>query len=148
MKTQTDPEIVRLGRNILRLRLEKGQKQAELAYLSGLRPATVSALENGNNPNPGWDILKRLCNVLNTSIHELTVPDASSISRTEHEDFPTGLLALIQDQDRILSLQEKHISLEEAEWLRNIPCSNRSELGSEVYLQILRFVRFLQSDSD
>jgi transcriptional regulator with XRE-family HTH domain len=123
------------------MRQAKAIRQTDLAYQAGLRPASVSELETGKNANPGWELLKRVCKTMDTTIHRLTMPDASSVPEEHYEEMAEGLKTLIQNQDSFLTHSEERISLEEAEWLRHVPCPNRRDLSPAVYLQLLRSCR-------
>ena len=76
-------ELAMLGQNIRRIRKARNLNQTALAMKASTRTATISEIENGVNQNPGWDLLERVATVLNTSIHQLTQPDAEFVSDTE-----------------------------------------------------------------
>lgn len=53
------------GQRISHRRKQLGMSQLELAKLLNLRPEALSRLEHDGIPNPGKDIIKRLCRALN-----------------------------------------------------------------------------------
>ncbi|MBN1356183.1 helix-turn-helix transcriptional regulator [bacterium] len=136
-------ELNRLGQNIRRLRKLKGMNQTELAFKADTRLATISDLENGNNRNPGWKLLTRIASVLNTTLHDLTLHDASSITDDEYAELAPGLADLVANQDRYLAPGEQRIALREVEWLRKAPGENAQKINCDSYLQVLRHYRIL-----
>ncbi|MBL8867566.1 MAG: helix-turn-helix transcriptional regulator [Planctomycetia bacterium] len=70
------------GRNLLRIRLEKGMTQKELADKAGLNTNALAKLERGVN-EPGWPVVLAVCAALGVSCsafgglaEESTVPAA------------------------------------------------------------------------
>ena len=55
------------GQRIVHRRKQLGLSQLELARRLNLRPEAMSRLEHDGIPNPGKNIIKRLCQVLNCS---------------------------------------------------------------------------------
>ena len=136
-------ELFRLGQNIKRLRKARGMNQTLLAEKAQTRPTTISTLENAINTNPGWNLLIRIANVLNTSIHKLTQPDSSQISKDVTEQLPQGLVDLLRYQDDLLSPTEDRIRLNEVEWLKKLPIESAEKIGPSEYLHVLRHFRLL-----
>ena len=136
-------ELNRLARNIRRIRKIQAMNQVELAYKAGTRPATISDIESGTNKNPGWELLSRICKALQTNIHQLTMPDATSALINTNQALPSGLQKLLDDQDKLLAPVEDRISLDELNWLRKIPLLKMDQLSADFYLQILRHLRLL-----
>ncbi len=136
-------ELLRLGQNIKRLRKARGMNQTLLAEKAQTRPTTISTLENAINTNPGWNLLIRIANVLDTSIHQLTQPDSSNVSEDVHEMLPQGLVDLLRYQDDLLSPTEDRIRLQEVDWLKKLPMDGNENIGPEEYLLILRHFRLL-----
>lgn len=76
-KLEDDPEyqeieqelrvILDLADDILRLRMEKGWSQAELAERAGTKQANISRLESGLS-NPSINFLQKIAKALDTSI--------------------------------------------------------------------------------
>ena len=138
-------ELKKLGENIKRLRKARGMNQTALAQHAQTRPTTISSIEKGSNKNPGWDLLDRIAGVLNTSIHQLTEPGSDLVDRKM--GVPNGLKDLMQKQDDLLALGEPRISLNEVEWLANVPPDNGEEMSAEQYLIILRHYRLVTRTS-
>src|SRR3990172_6582350 len=76
-KFENDPEykkakeqfgpILDIGDEILRLRIEKGWSQAELAERSGTKQANISRLESGLS-NPSINFLQKVAKALDTNV--------------------------------------------------------------------------------
>ena len=143
MDSLTDREINQLGRNIRRLRKGQSLNQAALAYKAGTRSTTISLLENGLNKNPGMELLGRIADVLQTSIHQMTQPETTDISDTPRSQVPEGLVELLREQDKLLSPMEDRISFSEGEWLQSAPVNPPDILSAQDYLLILRQLRQL-----
>ncbi len=145
MNQITEVELKNLGKNIKRLRKSLGMNQTALATQASTRPTTISMLENGLNPNPGWDLLDRVSRVLKTSIHQLTMPPTSTVSQTDDDMIPPdGLVDLMLHEERFLHPSEDRISLEELQWLKRLPVTDDSPFIAEEYLLILRHFRILR----
>ena len=136
-------ELEKLGKNVKRLRKARGMNQTSLAQAARTRPTTISAIENGINPNPGWDLLGRIAIVLNSCIHDLTQPEVSQDQYSESDPIPGGLRQLMQKQKELLALSEPRISLKELDWLAKTPQPEGREVTAEEYLTILRHFRLL-----
>lgn len=146
MKSVQAIELKKLGENIRRLRKSHGLNQTNLARKALTRPTTVSSIEKGSNPNPGWNLLSRIAEALNTSIHELTKP-GSDLIETKCS-VAQGLKELMRRQDALLALGEPRISLGEVEWMSNIPPEKAFRLTANEFLLILRYYRLItNSDS-
>lgn len=63
-------EIVQIGNRIRKLRTEKGFSQKEMAALTGIPYTTYSNYEN-NNREPSVEQLKKIADVLGTSLQNL-----------------------------------------------------------------------------
>ncbi len=50
-----------LGARLRHRREELGLSQVEVAALAGMRQNMISRMESGDTPNPGADVLTRLC---------------------------------------------------------------------------------------
>ncbi|MBN1552958.1 helix-turn-helix transcriptional regulator [bacterium] len=144
MNARSVKELKRLGQNIRRLRKAQKINQIDLAKRANTRSTTISLLENGLNPNPGWDLLDRIAVVLETTVHDLLRPDATSLSREDVLALPKGLVILLKEQDTYLSPREERVSLGEGEWLQKIPGENPDGLEPEDYLLLLRQLRRLR----
>lgn len=57
-----------LKREIIRLRIEKGLTQKDLANLMGTKQSAISRLENGSY-NPSVDFLNRIAHTLGKELH-------------------------------------------------------------------------------
>ncbi|HPQ41762.1 MAG TPA: helix-turn-helix transcriptional regulator [bacterium] len=136
-------ELEKLGRNVRRLRKSRGLNQTKLAMAARTRPTTISAIENGINPNPGWDLLGRVAEVLDSSIHDLTQPEILIEKLPQKTQLPEGLSNLMHRQSELLALSETRISLKELEWLSHMPQPEDRNLLAEEYLMILRHYRLL-----
>ena len=134
-------ELKRLGQNIKRLRKSKGMNQTLLANQAKTRPTTISSIEKGSNHNPGWDLINRIANVLDSSIHDLTQP--GSDLALERRGLPKGLADLMLRQDDLLALGESRIGLQEVEWLSTMPLENKENMDAKAYLLILRHYRLI-----
>ncbi|MFT8322218.1 MAG: helix-turn-helix transcriptional regulator [Bacillus sp. (in: firmicutes)] len=64
-----------IGERIRYLRKEKGYSMSRLAKEAGVSKTYLSNLENGFQNNPSIDFLKRVGNILGTSINELISED-------------------------------------------------------------------------
>lgn len=60
--------IYELKREIIRLRIEKGLSQKELATLMGTKQSAISRLENGTY-NPSVEFLNRIAHTLGKELH-------------------------------------------------------------------------------
>jgi len=60
--------IYELKKEIIRLRLEKGLSQKELANLMGTKQSAISRLENGTY-NPSVEFLNRIAHTLGKELH-------------------------------------------------------------------------------
>jgi len=136
-------ELEKLGRNVRRLRKSRGINQTKLAMAARTRPTTISAIENGINPNPGWDLLGRVAEVLDSSIHDLTQPEINVGKLPHKSQLAEGLGDLMHRQSELLALSEPRISLKELEWLSHVPQPENREISAEEYLLILRHFRLL-----
>ena len=68
MPKQTNP----LGRNIRSLREKCGLSQDRLAKLADVANNTIIKIEQGENPNPTLETLKKIAKALRVSIDDLT----------------------------------------------------------------------------
>ncbi|MBN1549910.1 helix-turn-helix transcriptional regulator [bacterium] len=148
MNTMKQDELIKLGHNIRRVRKSKGLNQTVLANRAKTRPTTISSLENGNNPNPGWDLLDRIAKVLNASIHDLTQPEVNIKTDNVASELTNGLKSLLQRQDELLGLSEPRISLQEVNWLAHMPIDKPDEMSPESYLMILRHYRLIRKHTE
>ncbi|WP_083962676.1 helix-turn-helix domain-containing protein [Thermodesulfovibrio thiophilus] len=64
-------EILLIGKNIKRLRKQKGLSQDRLSKLANLSYNTVIKLELGGITNPSIDTLQKLAKALNVSVDDL-----------------------------------------------------------------------------
>ncbi len=60
--------IYELKKEIIRLRIEKGLSQKELANLMGTKQSAISRLENGSY-NPSVEFLNRIAHTLGKKLH-------------------------------------------------------------------------------
>ncbi len=60
--------IYELKKEIIRLRIEKGLSQKELAALMGTKQSAISRLENGSY-NPSVEFLNRIAHTLGKELH-------------------------------------------------------------------------------
>lgn len=58
------------GKNLRKLRVQRGLTQAELAELTGMMQNFVSRLESSANTNPQYDTMRRLAVALGMSTDE------------------------------------------------------------------------------
>lgn len=144
MKRGNKPDLNRLGMTIRRLRKAHGYNQTELATRAGTRTTTISELENGLNPNPGWDLIDRISKVLHTTIHQLTLPDSSTMADDRNTVIPAGLSKLLKDQELFLGASENRINLREVEWLKRLPFDDPETVTPEEFLHILRHMRLIK----
>lgn len=146
MNGTTPDDIIQLGKNIRRFRKALGMNQADLALKADTQVTTISLLENGLNRNPGWDLLQRLADALNTTVHELALPPSSSVHINRvPQTLPQGLVRLIDQQDMLLAPQENRISFEESSWLAHVPENIAGNLSHDDFLILLRELRHLSS---
>ena len=68
MPKQTNP----LGRNLKSLREKRGLSQDRLAKLADVANNTIIKIEQGENPNPTLETLKKIAKALRVSIDDLT----------------------------------------------------------------------------
>lgn len=61
-----------LGRNIKSLREKRGLSQDRLAKLADVANNTIIKIEQGENPNPTLETLKKIAKALDVSIDDLT----------------------------------------------------------------------------
>lgn len=61
-----------IGKAIRKYRQGKDMSQEALARAANLSLPTVVKIESGETPNPGIDTVKKIANVLNISIDDLT----------------------------------------------------------------------------
>ena len=143
MKNLKEDELKKVGQNIKRLRKSRGMNQTSLANQASTRPTTISSIENGYSPNPGWDLLSRIAKVLDTTIHDLTQPEVL-LEEREGTPLPSGLADLMRRQDELLALGELRISLQELEWLSRMPLDyENDDMSAERYLVVLRHYRLV-----
>ena len=64
-------EILLIGKNIKRLRKQKGLSQDRLSKLADISYNTVIKLELGGITNPSIDTLQKLAKALNVSVDDL-----------------------------------------------------------------------------
>ena len=64
-------EISPIGKNIKKLRKQKGLSQDRLSKLADISYNTVIKLESGGITNPSIDTLKKLAKALNVSVDNL-----------------------------------------------------------------------------
>jgi len=143
MKMLRQEELKKLGKNIRRLRKSRGMNQTALANSAKTRPTTISSIENGINLNPGWDLLGRVANVLDTSIHDLTLPDVALEDVERKKKLNAGLSELLRRQKELLALGEARISSRELDWLTTMPMDDHMNMTAEKYLIILRHYRLV-----
>jgi transcriptional regulator with XRE-family HTH domain len=62
---------VAIAENLKHHRKENEMSQVELAKQSGVSQAQISAIENGNKPNPGVVTIKKLADALSVGVEEL-----------------------------------------------------------------------------
>jgi putative transcriptional regulator len=60
-----------VGLKIKLKRIEKGIKQCELAEKLGISRYSLSALERNKIKNPNLEVMKKICEILETSVQEL-----------------------------------------------------------------------------
>lgn len=70
VKTEYDElsPIYELKKEIIRLRIEKGLSQKDLAVLMGTKQSAISRLENGSY-NPSVEFLNRIAHTLGKELH-------------------------------------------------------------------------------
>ncbi|MDD4466969.1 MAG: helix-turn-helix transcriptional regulator [Candidatus Shapirobacteria bacterium] len=61
----------KIGKNIKKLRQEKGISQDRLSKLADLSLNTVVTVESGANPNPTIETLTRIAKALNVGVDDL-----------------------------------------------------------------------------
>jgi len=61
----------KIGKNIKKLRQEKGISQDRLSKLADLSLNTVVTIESGANPNPTIETLTRIAKALNVGVDDL-----------------------------------------------------------------------------
>jgi transcriptional regulator with XRE-family HTH domain len=62
---------VAIAENLKQHRTENNMSQVELSKQSGVSQAQISAIENGNKPNPGVVTIKKLADALSIGVEEL-----------------------------------------------------------------------------
>jgi transcriptional regulator with XRE-family HTH domain len=82
--------ILDIGDEILRLRIEKGWSQAELAESAGTKQANISRLESGLS-NPSINFLQKVAKALDTTIsirfEKITVPQVNIKTEAENRSI-------------------------------------------------------------
>lgn len=63
--------ISKIGRNIKRIRQEKGISQDRLSKRADLALNTIVNIESGKSPNPTIETLQKIANALEVSIEDL-----------------------------------------------------------------------------
>lgn len=63
--------ISKIGRNIKRIRQEKGISQDRLSKRADLALNTIVNIESGESPNPTIETLQKIANALEVSIEDL-----------------------------------------------------------------------------
>lgn len=80
--------LLDLADDILRLRMEKGWSQAELAKRAGTKQANISRLESGLS-NPSAKFLQKVAKALNTSVsihfESILVPEINFYTDAEYQ---------------------------------------------------------------
>ena len=69
--TTMSKEISIIGKNIRKLRKQKGLSQDRLSKLADISYNTVIKLESGNITNPSIDTLQKLARALNVGVDDL-----------------------------------------------------------------------------
>ena len=69
--TTMSKEISTIGKNIKKLRKQKGLSQDRLSKLANISYNTVIKLESGNITNPSIDTLQKLARALNVGVDDL-----------------------------------------------------------------------------
>ena len=69
--TTMSKEISTIGKNIRKLRKQKGLSQDRLSKLADISYNTVIKLESGNITNPSVDTLQKLARALNVGVDDL-----------------------------------------------------------------------------
>ncbi len=64
-------EISQIGKNIKKLRKQKGLSQDRLSKLADISYNTVIKLESGGTTNPSIDTLQKLAKAINVSVDDL-----------------------------------------------------------------------------
>ena len=68
------------GKNIRKIREEKGYGINELSRISGVNASYISALERDEKKNPSVEILTKLANSLEVNINEIMKVDSRNTS--------------------------------------------------------------------
>jgi len=67
----SENSILKIGRNIKRIRQEKGISQDRLSKRADLALNTIVNIESGESPNPTIETLQKIANALEVSIEKL-----------------------------------------------------------------------------
>lgn len=86
-----------IGRQIARLRLERGMTQKDLAKAANLGQSTISCIESGDR-DPTLSTIEQLCNALSISLAELFSGEATIPYTGEDSEVFKRLFALSHEQ--------------------------------------------------
>lgn len=103
------------------LRKLKGYTIREVADRSGVSPAYISQLENGNRNVPSPDIIAKLSEGLNISYSKLMSAAGYLEKNDEHEELsaaPINLRRFLRDND--LVFDGIHLTEEDKEWVERM----------------------------
>ncbi len=87
-----------LGSRLKELRIKKNMSQQQLADLSGIDRTTIGKYEL-KNVRPSYEVLERMCNVLDTTPEYLINSD---INHTSSKGKPKELINFLKDADYTL----------------------------------------------
>ena len=103
------------------LRKEKGYTIREVSGRSGVSPAYISQLENGQRGIPSPDVLMKLSEGLNTSYSDL-MRHAGYLEKNEStsskQSAPVNLRRFLRDNE--VSFDGVTLSAEEKEWIERV----------------------------
>ncbi len=94
----------KIGKNIKKIRMQKGLSQQQLAQKSGISQSFLSALENGKK-SPTVDSLNKICRSLGISLAEF-------FSRERSQEFaalPAEIVTLVEELRELSPGQIQHL---------------------------------------
>lgn len=94
--------------NLRKYRIQHGMTQIDLSEKSGINPKTLSSYETGRT-EPNLGEIRKLCNVFNCSIAEITGTKEREIGNITYEDVLVKLPDLQDDELKSLIIRTEKI---------------------------------------
>lgn len=94
-ETALNREAITIGRNIRKLRIQKGMSATNLAERTGIRKSTISNYENARSV-PRSEILKKIAEILETSVDAIKNTELR-VLKSETDDYFDGRIPYFDD---------------------------------------------------